>query len=356
MQTLYEHLGPQTKVALAEISKLSVELGSDPTLIQGAGGNSSIKIDDVLWIKASGKWLAHALREPVFVPVSLSGVRARVDVGEADPVGQEKLNLVPHTTLRPSIETSLHALMPHRIVMHVHSVAAIAFSVCQNGQALLEEYLAHLNWAWVPYAKPGVQLTEAVKCAIHDTDADILVLANHGLVVGADSIELVNTLLMEIESRLQTPPRELLTPDLATLQAYSQRTEYEPAEDAALHALALDPRQLEIVTAGTLYPDHVVFLGAGVHALPAGRALPEFLEELKSADVSRAPLILVPGAGVLVHHDITPAESAMVGCLAAVAARIPLKEPVEYLSNADVWALLDWEAETYRKSLARERQ
>ena len=41
-------------------------------LVQGAGGNSSVKQDDVLWVKASGAWLSEAKEKEMFVPVELA--------------------------------------------------------------------------------------------------------------------------------------------------------------------------------------------------------------------------------------------------------------------------------------------
>src|SRR6218665_3033734 len=121
--------------AVRRLAQASQRLGSDPLLIQAAGGNSSIKEQDCLWVKASGLWLRDALRRPMFVPVSLSRVRALVAAGAAapggpgaggaaDPVGPALLHAQTAAGLRPSIETTLHALMPHRVVLHVHSVDA----------------------------------------------------------------------------------------------------------------------------------------------------------------------------------------------------------------------------------------
>ena len=38
---------------------VSARIGGDIGLIQGAGGNTSLKDDGVLWIKASGRWLVE---------------------------------------------------------------------------------------------------------------------------------------------------------------------------------------------------------------------------------------------------------------------------------------------------------
>jgi hypothetical protein len=54
---------------------LSARIGRDPGLIQASGGNTSCKDGDVLWIKASGKFLAEAEHEAIFLPVDLRGIR-----------------------------------------------------------------------------------------------------------------------------------------------------------------------------------------------------------------------------------------------------------------------------------------
>ncbi len=57
---------------------VSARIGGDIGLIQGAGGNTSLKDDGVLWIKASGRWLVEVEARPIMVPVDLAALRARV--------------------------------------------------------------------------------------------------------------------------------------------------------------------------------------------------------------------------------------------------------------------------------------
>ena len=117
--------------AIAGLRALSARIGRDPLLVQASSGNTSLKADGVLWIKASGKWLAHAEREEGLVPLDLAEVRAcvRRNVEFAgtytSPLGN---------ALRPSIETAMHAVLPQRVIIHVHSVNAIAWAVRQDGR------------------------------------------------------------------------------------------------------------------------------------------------------------------------------------------------------------------------------
>ena len=58
-----------------DLRALSARVGADPLLVQGPGGNTSLKADGLLWVKASGAELADALTRDIFVPVQLPALR-----------------------------------------------------------------------------------------------------------------------------------------------------------------------------------------------------------------------------------------------------------------------------------------
>ncbi|MHA6644049.1 class II aldolase/adducin family protein [Mesorhizobium sp. A623] len=89
--------------------------------------------------------------------------------------------------LRPSIETTVHALMPQRAVIHVHCVETIATAVRADAGRLVAERLRELNWAYVPYSKPGLALARNIAERLKP-QTDVLVLGNHGIVVAADTV------------------------------------------------------------------------------------------------------------------------------------------------------------------------
>ena len=104
-----------TPASLAELAEFSAQLGGDPEQVQAAGGNTSLKEDGLLWVKASGLWLADALQRDILVPVELAAVLDGIARDLADPVSGAVLAARNPAGLRPSIETTLHALLPHRV-------------------------------------------------------------------------------------------------------------------------------------------------------------------------------------------------------------------------------------------------
>lgn len=322
-----------------ELTATAAELGSDPLLIQGAGGNVSIKAENSLWIKASGAWMRDALRRNIFAQVPLSPLLALREAGDFEAMDAFLQGGGAVEQLRPSIETSLHALMPHAAVLHAHSVNGVAVSVLADGQVRFSDALARdLRGVFVPYTRPGAHLARAVAQALAaNGPADVVLLQNHGVVVGADRPRAAADLLREVERRLTLPARSLPKPDLRSARALETEA-YCLAE--AQSGAALDPFLFEVLTRAPLTPDQVVFLGGavGVSALCGECAGP-------------APLVFKAGVGAFRRRDCTPGALSMIDALLDVAVRLPEGARVLGLAAAHAAALLDWEAEKYRKSL-----
>lgn len=329
----------------AALRRLSARIGADPALVQAAGGNTSMKLGDTLWIKASGTWLMHAERDAIFVPVAMPPLLAAV--ADASPAAEKAEGFViaaeNSANLRPSIETTVHALMPQRIVVHVHCVETIASAVEEDCGARLGERLAGLDWVFIPYRRPGLPLALAI-AERRQAATDVLVLGNHGLVVAADTVEAAAERLAEVSALLRRPARPAPSWD-AGLAARGYRLPADPET----HAVATDLTSCAVAAAGSLYPDHVIFLGRAVAVAGPGEDAAAVAARLGGPPI----LILFPGRGVLMRADATPSADAMARCLADVAARVPAGARLHYLDDADHAALTDWDAEKYRQALSR---
>jgi rhamnose utilization protein RhaD (predicted bifunctional aldolase and dehydrogenase) len=337
-----------TTAALDDLRRMSARVGRDITLVQGAGGNSSVKLGDVLWVKASGAWLSDAEAKDVFVPVALSGAR------QALAAGDEKMPVAEgfgEIKLRASIETALHALLPHPVVLHVHAVNTIAWSVRADGGEELAARLEGLNWRSLPYRRPGLPLSQTVAAITAQAPADVLVLGNHGLVVGAASAAEAEALVREVERRLSLVPRAAGPADLPVLSRVCAGSDYRPAADPACHALATDAHNFAVATAGSLYPDHVVFLGPALPTLPEKTSLRDLAAHADAQGVPTPVALLVPGAGAIIRNDAGAGVEPMLVCLGLVVTRLPTAARIRTLPQDEEQALLNWDAERYRQQL-----
>ncbi len=318
-------------VELENLRRLSARLGADPLLVQAAGGNTSLKDNGVMWIKASGTWLRDAATADIFVPIDHSSLMSALE--RNDPACDACTAFIRAdlnaTGLRPSIETTVHALMPQPIVVHVHCVNTIAWAIRRDAEIRLAEKLESFNWVFIPYARPGLPLAMAIARRIKPK-TDVLVLGNHGLVVAAATVADAEALLDRVVKALQRPARTLVPQaDIPTA------TDYLPAASPETHALATDSLALLRGKHDVFYPDHVVFLGVGVATEIA----------------SGAPLVALPGIGVLIRKDAKPAIEPMGRCLADVMRRVEADDPLVSLTPEDIGRLVNWDAEIYRQSV-----
>jgi rhamnose utilization protein RhaD (predicted bifunctional aldolase and dehydrogenase) len=339
--------------AFETLRALSARIGADPALVQAAGGNTSLKVGDTLWIKASGTWLMHALRDEIMVPVLMPPLLKAV--AEADPSAEKAeahvIAALNPGGLRPSIETTVHALMPQRVVLHVHCVDTIATAVQANAEGLLSERLDGMGWVLVPYRRPGLPLARAI-AERRRAGTDILVLGNHGLVVAADTVAQAEALLSRVCGLLARPPRRAPAADPADLLRRAGADYRLPAHEGA-HAAATDLASCRIAAGGTLYPDHVIFLGRGSAVAGPDEAAADVAVRVQAAGDSPPASILFPGKGVLMRRNANAGADALALCLADVTARIDPQAPLHYLSAEDADQLLNWDAEKYRQDLAR---
>ena len=333
---------------MADLLALAARLGRDPLVIQGPGGNISLKRDGVMWVKASGTWMAEALERPILIPVDSAAVLDGMATGDPDCetcdafVRRDLTDLA----LRPSIETTLHAVMPQRVVVHVHCVETIATACLSDATERLAEPLSGLNWSFVPYVRPGASLGRSMAERL-GAGTNVVVLGKHGLVVAADTVADADRLRAEVSRRLARIARAAPAADRAVLQA-AEGGGYFAAEDDSWHAIGIDPVSLAAAKRGSLYPDHVVFLGPGILTTEAGNVRP-----MRRGDTG-APMCLwswFPAPESLLHEAATPGARALIRCLADVTCRLQSDDPIAALSADDEAQLLNWDAEKYRQLL-----
>ncbi|MBW9052438.1 class II aldolase/adducin family protein [Rhizobium mesosinicum] len=337
--------------------RLSSQIGSDILKTQGAGGNTSIKSDGVMWVKASGTWLSRAGAEDIMVPVVVDPLIAALR--EDDPRAEKSTDFVVSelnsSGLRPSIETSFHAALRSQVVAHYHCVNAIALAVLENREAELSARMSavsDLTWMTIPYRRPGTPLAREIE-KVAASIPDVLILFNHGIIVCGSTVEEVADRIDRVTKALSCPSRNSGSPDIDALERIAKGSGYHPARDHESHTVALSDVNLKIALGGSLYPDHVIFLGTEIGMLSEGQSAAD-LEATWQREGREAPkMLIVPNKGVLLSSTLTAGGEVMARCLAEVVSRIPEEASVVYLSNDDEYELTHWEAEQYRQALDR---
>ena len=176
-------------------------LGSDKRVTNYGGGNTSSKIMEadpltgetveVLWVKGSGGDSA-SIRLDGFATLYMDKLRALKTLYRGVEHEDEMVGYLPHATfnLNPraaSIDTPLHAFVPHPFVDHMHPDAIIAIAASKDSKALTQEIFGD-EIGWLPWKRPGFELGLWLETFCLDNPAAKgVVLESHGLFTWGDT-------------------------------------------------------------------------------------------------------------------------------------------------------------------------
>ncbi|HEX7531646.1 MAG TPA: bifunctional aldolase/short-chain dehydrogenase [Methyloceanibacter sp.] len=167
-------------------------LGGDPLLVLHGGGNTSVKTrarDDlgaeheVIAVKGSGADMADI--EPWGLPAvklePLRRLRALDALSDEAMVNVQRLNLLDSSAPNPSVETLLHAFLPHKFIDHTHAASVLSLVDQPDGEALAREVYDG-RMGIVRYIAPGFGLAKAAAEMFEQKpDVEGLILHKHGI-------------------------------------------------------------------------------------------------------------------------------------------------------------------------------
>ncbi|MCA8948957.1 MAG: bifunctional aldolase/short-chain dehydrogenase [Planctomycetes bacterium] len=172
-------------------------IGGDPDLVLHGGGNTSVKATardllgreiEVLHVKGSGADLGDLGPDglPAVRLEPLRELRALTALTDEAMVSAVRAALLDSSARNPSVETLLHAFLPHVFVDHTHADAILALTDQPDGEALAREVFGE-QVAILPWIMPGFPLAQAVAAAFEAApDCRGIVLQKHGLFTFGD--------------------------------------------------------------------------------------------------------------------------------------------------------------------------
>ena len=166
-------------------------IGFNPDLVMHGGGNTSVKVDRnniygeterVLHIKGSG-WDLDTLQAPGLPGVRLDPLcklRQLRNLSDEEMVNIQRNNLLDSTSPNPSVETLLHAFLPHKFVDHTHATPFLILANLPKAREVCKEIFGD-KLAVVPYIMPGFALAKkAAEIYEKNPHVEGLLLLNHG--------------------------------------------------------------------------------------------------------------------------------------------------------------------------------
>ena len=166
-------------------------IGRQPELVMHGGGNTSCKSVttdlhgnkiDVLCVKGSG-WDLGTIEAPGLPAVRLDRLlelESLKALSDEEMVNVQRANLLDSAAPNPSVETLLHAFLPHKFIDHTHATPFLALANLPDAEAVMEEIFGG-EMVYVPYVMPGFDLARtAAACFRERPEAIGMLLGKHG--------------------------------------------------------------------------------------------------------------------------------------------------------------------------------
>ncbi len=249
---------------LTTLCTIAQTYGKNPAIIQGGGGNVSIKTSNKeMLVKASGLRLDDLTPDHGFVPIDYETIRSYIETintkQSPQSLIQENDAVVANATItsgmRPSIETGFHAVLGTAVI-HTHAVIANLLNCSIEGKDIIKKIFP--DALYIPYYTPGVTLTVAINRAHKETPAPLLFLENHGIITYGDTpttaAYLHDTTLGAIETYfgISTPTITVaITPITDGVHTFPFTI------DAAIYGSSSD--FLKLIRNTILFPDQMVY-------------------------------------------------------------------------------------------------
>lgn len=198
---------------LDELVAVSRKYGADKEYVIAGGGNTSYKNGERMWVKASGSALATIDCDgfAVMDRSRLSIISTRTYSTDSAEREREVKNDLSFATIgegrRPSVETSLHNALKAAYVVHLHPMVVNALLCSVDAESRCKELFGN-EALFVPYTDPGYGLFKAVESGVADFEVkfghqpEIIMLQNHGIFVGVDSVGQIDRIYRHVMSTI----------------------------------------------------------------------------------------------------------------------------------------------------------
>lgn len=383
-------------------------LGAEEDLVLHGGGNTSVKCritnllgeeQEVIFVKGSG-WDLKTIEPVGFSGLDLAYLRKLRRVGslsDAEMVNQFRTHLLDSASPDPSIETMVHAFLPHRFIDHTHADAIVSISNRDDSDQHLRAALGE-NIGILPFIMPGQPLALAM-IELYEQNPKIacVILKNHGIFTFAEEAKTAYGLMIEMVSRAEayltakkvqsasapakpTVPAALALPVIRGALSLPQADGFPRVMQLCLDqseevmAALARPDAKELFSGGVLTPDHVIrtknyplwldLAGLDEEGLSATvrTAMADyqedyrgyFLGQTEKTGLSRIMLdpkprvILAPGLG-LISAGFTAKDAAIAADIARHTLRAKLAGaglgPYRELDRAGIFAMEYWDLE-----------
>ena len=379
---------------LQDLVKISNTVGADSSLVQGGGGNTSVKSDDgkYMYIKASGTALKdmnakrgwRRLRRAAVLDILADKSLAKMNVNARELTMVKRLLAACDDNVRgkvrPSVECPMHAVLD-TCVIHLHAVTTQAYTSAKNGKAEILRVFKDERFPplWIPYANPGFELGHKVFSLVsgyikkHGRQPGVLFMEKHGLLVTAGSAEGALRLVRKVIRRCRAGLGKSRSAAIKTasnkqieackqnitralLETTGTKTDVVFCLNPTIKRFLAEENPGQMLRYGALTPDELVFVNGAILWVKNGKyeTVEAKIKRALSKDQSVPAALVIRNVGLFIATKpalVPVARDVAVGSL-FIRRNAQDMGGINALTGRQRDFIKQWEAEQFRVQLA----
>jgi len=375
------------KEALRQLIEISQYYGKNKDFTIASGGNTSVKNEGMMYVKASGFELGK-IGEEGYVALDrhlLDRLKTR-DYSNDEKYREAevksdllKSRIFPEWNQRPSVEASVHHAIRSKFVIHMHPTLVNAVTCAKDAQKTIDKLFGD-EVVFVPYITPGYILYKEIEHQndiyfnSHGNFPQVFFLQNHGVFVGGETTDeikekydwIIGKIAAKVANKIKQEPLpvdekfvEIIPAVRAALSVNKLKVGRIRNNSLIATFLSSDEKLRHLVNPFT--PDGIVFCGPRPLVVEEGETVQDTLKNFKAklAEFREnsgydPKIIVIRGLGVFASGDnIQAADIALdvfEDVLKIAHYSLNFGGP-HFMEPKHVKFIEEWEVEAYRKGL-----
>jgi len=325
---------------LNKLKLISKYCGERFDLVQAGGGNTSVKINNLMFIKASGYNLSNIDENNGYVTIDntilLEDIKNNLvkEVTEYNFIGNK----------RGSIETFMHSILK-KYTIHLHPIQINRILVSKEAKTIINEI--YPNSLVIDYFTPGIKVCNEIKEKYNNEN--VIFLINHGIIITCDKYDEIYNLLEEVLEKFEsyqhldfskyknTNKITALVNDLFKTNNVSYL-----CEDTMIQYYLNN--KLELFKESITFPDFLIYCG-----LETLFDL-SYMEEYKNK-YNEHPKIIIDNGTIYINSNSISKCKDIEEVLKSNLIILDTELDKNVLSFEEICFLNNWDAEIYRKNI-----
>jgi FMN phosphatase YigB (HAD superfamily)/ribulose-5-phosphate 4-epimerase/fuculose-1-phosphate aldolase len=325
---------------LNKLKQISKYCGERFDLVQAGGGNTSVKHQNLMFIKASGYNLANIDENNGYVTIDNTILLEDIKNNQVKEVTE--YNFIGNK--RGSIETFMHSILK-KYTIHLHPIQINRILVTKQAKTIINEI--YPNSLVIDYFTPGIKVCNEIKEKYNNEK--IIFLINHGIIVTCDKYDEIFNLLEDILEKFEsyqdldfskykhTNKISALVNDLFKTNNVSYL-----CEDTTIKYYLNN--KLELFKESITFPDFLIYCG-----LETLFDL-SYMEEYKNK-YNEPPKIIIENGNIYINGNSISKCKDIEEVLKSNLMILDTELDKNVLSFEEICFLNNWDAEKYRKML-----